>query len=43
MAIAGGTDVVRRCLNAGLVEEARLHLIPIVAATRQTDILAVDR
>lgn len=26
----GGADIVRQCLNAGLVEEVRLHLIPIL-------------
>jgi dihydrofolate reductase len=30
IAIAGGADIVRLCLQAGLVEEARLHLVPTV-------------
>lgn len=30
IAIVGGADIVRQCLNAGLVEEVRLHLIPIL-------------
>jgi dihydrofolate reductase len=30
IAIVGGADIVRQCLNAGLVDEARLHVIPIV-------------
>jgi dihydrofolate reductase len=30
IAIVGGADIVRQCLDRGLVEEARLNLIPIV-------------
>jgi dihydrofolate reductase len=28
--IVGGADIVRQCLDRGLVEEARLNLIPVV-------------
>ena len=30
IAIVGGADIVRQCLDRGLVEEARLNLVPIV-------------
>lgn len=30
IAIVGGADIVRQCLDRGLVEEARLNLIPLV-------------
>jgi dihydrofolate reductase len=30
IAIVGGADIVRQCLDRGLVEEARLNLIPIL-------------
>jgi dihydrofolate reductase len=30
IAIVGGADIVRQCLDRGLVEEARLNLIPMV-------------
>jgi dihydrofolate reductase len=30
VSIAGGGDVVRQCLNAGLVDEFQIHLAPVV-------------
>jgi dihydrofolate reductase len=30
IAIVGGADIVRQCLDRGLVEEARLNLIPML-------------
>ena len=30
IAIAGGADLVRQCLAAGVIEEIRLHLVPIL-------------
>jgi dihydrofolate reductase len=32
IAIAGGADVVRQCLAAGVVDEIRLHVVPILLA-----------
>jgi len=37
--VNGGADVARQFLNAGLVDEVRLHLVPVVlgAGTRLFD------
>lgn len=30
VSIAGGADIVQQCLNAGVVDEIRLHLVPVL-------------
>jgi RibD C-terminal domain len=34
VAIGGGVDIVRQCLAAGVVDEIRLHLVPILLGGR---------
>ena len=42
IAIADGADIVRQCLDAGLAEEGRLNLIPILLGSRTRLFEGVD-